>query len=141
MARWKILLREYDYDITHKPGKINMNADALSRNPIPIAPINLSDLSMQELSPEVNIERIFIINKPKSREHNSKLAEDSEISYVLTSINNELTNAYRFRPASSIEETAVVGNTTKVSFSVKSVRNGVDVDNLKEVNSVRRVDI
>ena len=35
LARWKILLREYEYELIHKPGKINMNADALSRNPIP----------------------------------------------------------------------------------------------------------
>ena len=87
---------------------------------------------------EVNIERIFIINKPKSREHNSEVAEDPEIPYVLTPINNELTNVYGFRPVSLIKETAVVGNTTKVSLSVKPVTNGVDDDNLKEVNSVRR---
>ena len=42
VARWKILLREYDYEIVHKPGKINMNADALSRNPLPIQHIALS---------------------------------------------------------------------------------------------------
>ena len=34
LARWKIKLQEYDYKITFKPGKVNANADALSRNPI-----------------------------------------------------------------------------------------------------------
>lgn len=33
LARWKIKLSEYDYDIVYKPGKLNANADALSRNP------------------------------------------------------------------------------------------------------------
>ena len=33
LGRWKIKLSEYDYTIVYKPGKINSNADALSRNP------------------------------------------------------------------------------------------------------------
>ena len=32
LARWKVKLREYTFDVVHKPGKINSNADALSRN-------------------------------------------------------------------------------------------------------------
>lgn len=31
MIRWRLLLEEYDYQIVYKPGKINCNADALSR--------------------------------------------------------------------------------------------------------------
>ena len=34
LARWKIKLSEYQYEICYKPGKVNANADALSRNPI-----------------------------------------------------------------------------------------------------------
>lgn len=33
LARWRIKLAEYDYEIIYKPGRINANADALSRNP------------------------------------------------------------------------------------------------------------
>lgn len=33
LARWKIKLSEFDYEIIYKPGRINSNADALSRNP------------------------------------------------------------------------------------------------------------
>ncbi|XP_046141430.1 uncharacterized protein LOC123987739 [Osmia bicornis bicornis] len=32
-VKWKLRLLEYEYDVIHKPGKINKNADALSRNP------------------------------------------------------------------------------------------------------------
>jgi len=31
LARWRLKLEEYDYEIVYKPGKINKNADALSR--------------------------------------------------------------------------------------------------------------
>ena len=33
LGRWRVELFEYDHDIVYKPGKINSNADALSRNP------------------------------------------------------------------------------------------------------------
>jgi len=34
LIRWRLTLEEYDYEIVHKAGKGNTNADALSRNPI-----------------------------------------------------------------------------------------------------------
>lgn len=34
LIRWRLKLAEYDYTVTYKAGKINCNADALSRNPI-----------------------------------------------------------------------------------------------------------
>lgn len=35
LFRWKIKLAEYDYEIIHKKGKLNLNADALSRIKLP----------------------------------------------------------------------------------------------------------
>ena len=34
VSRWRLKLAEYDFDVIYKPGKINVNADALLRNPI-----------------------------------------------------------------------------------------------------------
>lgn len=34
LLRWRLKLEEYEYDIRYKPGRINSNADALSRNTI-----------------------------------------------------------------------------------------------------------
>jgi len=31
---WRLKLAEYEYDIVYKVGKTNINADALSRNPV-----------------------------------------------------------------------------------------------------------
>ncbi|XP_071629552.1 uncharacterized protein [Temnothorax longispinosus] len=49
LARWRIKLTEYDYEIIYKPGKINANADALSRNPVTnIFPIHPSFDEIEE---------------------------------------------------------------------------------------------
>ena len=37
VARWLETLAQYDYKIEHRPGKKHQNADALSRNPLPVA--------------------------------------------------------------------------------------------------------
>ena len=34
-ARWACMLQEYDFDIVHRPGALNGNADTLSRMPLP----------------------------------------------------------------------------------------------------------
>lgn len=38
LIRWRLKLAEYEYEVVYKAGKINVNADALSRNPIPELP-------------------------------------------------------------------------------------------------------
>lgn len=34
LVRWRLKLAEYEYDVIYKAGKTNVNADALSRNPV-----------------------------------------------------------------------------------------------------------
>ena len=34
VSRWRLKLAEYDFDVLYKAGKMNVNADALLRNPI-----------------------------------------------------------------------------------------------------------
>lgn len=40
LLRWRLKLAEYDYRVTYKTGKTNLNADALSRNPVPVLPFS-----------------------------------------------------------------------------------------------------
>ena len=35
LVRWRLKLAEYEYEVIYKAGKTNVNADALSRNPVP----------------------------------------------------------------------------------------------------------
>lgn len=46
LMRWALLLSEYDYEVRHKPGKLNQNADALSRK---IRIIRADDVLIDEL--------------------------------------------------------------------------------------------
>lgn len=34
LVRWRLKLEEFDYEIQYKPGRVNSNVDALSRNPV-----------------------------------------------------------------------------------------------------------
>ena len=34
VQRWKLELKDYNYEIIYKEGKLNKNADTLSRNPV-----------------------------------------------------------------------------------------------------------
>ncbi|XP_062526266.1 uncharacterized protein LOC134199436 [Bombyx mori] len=44
LVRWRLILEEFEYDIKYKKGKLNTNADALSRFPVnPIQPVNLPE--------------------------------------------------------------------------------------------------
>ncbi|CAK9832061.1 Retrovirus-related Pol polyprotein from transposon 17.6 [Anthophora retusa] len=40
LVRWRLKLAEFEYRVIYKEGKANMNADALSRNPVRIFPLN-----------------------------------------------------------------------------------------------------
>ena len=44
LARWSLLLQQYDFEITHHPGTANANADALSRRPYTISSPSISAL-------------------------------------------------------------------------------------------------
>jgi hypothetical protein len=35
LARWALILMEYDFKVVHRAGLVNMDADGLSRNPVP----------------------------------------------------------------------------------------------------------
>ena len=41
VQKWIFKLSEYDYTIIYKPGKLNSNADALSRNPVENVDVNV----------------------------------------------------------------------------------------------------
>lgn len=77
LARWRIKLAEYNYEIIYKKGKINSNADALSQNPIKVMPFTAGfpsnkpqcSTSHHELPPAESISPLSIIEVAQDIEY------------------------------------------------------------------------
>ena len=49
LARWALLLQQFDFDVIHRPGCQNGNVDALSRRPYPNTNMNALQQSDTEI--------------------------------------------------------------------------------------------
>ena len=82
IARWRIELSSYEFDIIHRPGKLNVSADALSRAPaeekVCSAIVDLKKLHDQLCHPGVSRLNHFVKmkNLPYSVEDVKKVASD-----------------------------------------------------------------
>jgi len=68
LIRWRLKLEEYDYEIIHKAGKGNTNADALSRNPIP----DDQHVYISQQDEEKEVSRCTCGRASRSRTHSRK---------------------------------------------------------------------
>ena len=73
LARWALLLQQYNFDIIHHPGCQNGNADAFRRRPYPNT--NLSTLQKSD---------------PKTNEIHEKQEKDPEFGEVMDYIQNDI---------------------------------------------------
>lgn len=65
ILRWRLKLAEYDYNVIYKAGKTNVNADALSRNPVEVQDCKITN-KISKLNP----------HDPKDAEYIRKLLEE-----------------------------------------------------------------
>ncbi|KAL6256784.1 hypothetical protein P5V15_011725 [Pogonomyrmex californicus] len=66
--RWKLKLAEYEYDVIYKAGKTNVNADALSRNPVDFEETECKVINKNLLNP----------NDPKNAARITEMLEESD---------------------------------------------------------------
>ena len=79
LLRWRLKLEEYNYEIVYKPGRINSNADALSRNPInAISHSNLNKSTYEQYFKNQFTKSIS--NDTQIEEHNQSLSSAKQKS-------------------------------------------------------------
>jgi len=71
ILRWRLKLAEYEYDVVYKASKTNVNADALSRNPV-----NFEEAYCKIIKPNKRLNPNN--NDPKDAEIISKMLEESD---------------------------------------------------------------
>lgn len=86
LIRWRLKLSEYQFDIVYKPGRINSNADALSRNPVDNVwhgnsdKVNMIDKNSESLSAGAPQGILHCASQPSSAQlqHLSEQSDDVE---------------------------------------------------------------
>ena len=80
VTKWKFKLAEYDFDVTYKADKTNVNADALSRNHIDLENIENDDIN-NENSIEINLIKQRNVKCISDLKYNRKVAETDIVCY------------------------------------------------------------
>lgn len=78
LARWRIMLEDYDYEIVYKKGALNTNADALSRNPVLVY---RRKKKTEAISKKRQVEKDEPEKRKRGRPRKRKLSEDEEIGH------------------------------------------------------------
>lgn len=77
LARWAMIVQEFDLVIKHQSDKSNANADTLSRNPVPSGDSHASVLAVQSLDTAIELQHAQLVEKQ---------TDDPELSVILKCI-------------------------------------------------------
>jgi len=88
ILRWRLKLAKYEYEVVYKAGKTNVNADALSRNPVDFEETNCNVIKPNKLLNPDDPKDAEIISK-MLEESDEKLEEDEDFKLYLSD-NEEL---------------------------------------------------
>lgn len=114
ILRWKLILAEYDYKVIYKTSKTNVNADALSRNPINLEEVNCKPIKKHKILNPENTKDAKIVSK-LLEESDEKIEEDDE--YKLHLSNSEDNDNYElFLSDAEEDENVVKNNTDSIPF-------------------------
>ncbi|KAM0724679.1 Retrovirus-related Pol polyprotein from transposon 17.6 [Formica fusca] len=85
ILRWRLKLAEYDYEVVYKAGKTNVNADALSRNPVNIEEIDCKIIKNKKLlNPDNPKDARFIAELLEKSDSEEEEEEDDDFHLYLS---------------------------------------------------------
>lgn len=122
LIRWRLKLEEYDYEIVYKPGRVNSNADSLSRNPVNA----ITHSKINSTTYEQYFKRQFTKKLPESdtqiEEHNQSLhlAKQNLIACPV-SLDFDYSMPYCEQLLSLLDNSAELLNGERESDTVQSV--------------------
>ena len=91
VQKWRFKLSEFDYEVLYKPGKLNANADALSRNPV--CNIVTRAQAKQNIHTNTNLINTKNIKEPKKKKvkiKENKIIEKPIEEEIKTTINKDI---------------------------------------------------
>ncbi|KAL4083100.1 hypothetical protein QTP88_028430 [Uroleucon formosanum] len=107
LARWRILLEEYDYEIKYKPGVLNSNVDALSRM------YTIHEIKEESYPAFLNKFETQLITNKRVKEVNGSLIELPEEYHIVS----EIEKHYNFMSGVNYEIKQKFGNGQKLAPS------------------------
>ncbi|KAL4083052.1 hypothetical protein QTP88_028382 [Uroleucon formosanum] len=107
LARWRILLEEYDYEIKYKPGVLNSNVDALSRM------YTIHEIKEESYPAFLNKFETQLITNKRVKEVNGSLIESPEEYHIVS----EIEKHYNFMSGVNYEIKQKFGNGQKLTPS------------------------
>ncbi|KAL4103382.1 hypothetical protein QTP88_018759 [Uroleucon formosanum] len=107
LARWRILLEEYDYEIKYKPGVLNSNVDALSRM------YTIHEIKEESYPAFLNKFETQLITNKRVKEVNGSLIESPEEYHIVS----EIEKHYNFMSRVNYEIKQKFGNGQKLAPS------------------------
>ncbi|XP_029670024.1 ring-infected erythrocyte surface antigen-like [Formica exsecta] len=84
ILRWRLKLSEYDYDVVYMAGKTNVNADALSRNPINLEEIDCKIIKDRKLLNPNNPEDAQLIAELLEKSDSEEKEEEDNFHLYLS---------------------------------------------------------
>ncbi|KAL4118953.1 hypothetical protein QTP88_011831 [Uroleucon formosanum] len=107
LARWRILLEEYDYEIKYKPGVLNSNVDALSRM------YTIHEIKEESYPAFLNKFETQLITNKRVKEVNGSLIESPEEYHIVS----EIEKHYNFMSGVNYEIKQKLGSGQKLAPS------------------------
>ena len=135
VQKWRFKLSEYDYEIIYKPGKMNANADALSRNPVEYRQINvitrrqaLMKSNLKETNAQVEEPKSKRVIPTRIQARTTKRNQNKVINYAESDIESDYEAEARLPEKKKVLKNYQTSPTNDEPSQNRTILKGLDID-------------